>query len=358
MNKKLLALLLCTVMSFVLTACGSKVASMSYDDYNLNDYIKVGKYKGLTVKPYKVSVTSDEVKSDIKSTLKNNAENKKLNKSTKLKDGDTVNIDYVGKINGKKFDGGSAEDTDLELGSDSFIDGFEDGLIGKSVGDKVTLDLKFPSDYSNSDVAGKAVAFTVTINSATRSVTPTEEEYVKNTGTYKSVAEYEKAVKKKLKNKKEEEAIEDQKKSLWSDALDDSKVKKYPKREVDAYVEFNSEQLDTMAKKYGTTRAKLIKSQGYDDEADFKKVNKDSSRLRVKQEMMIEWIAAKENITYTKKESKAMLKKLKKQGYDEDSIASSTGRNASDYVHIELLYEKVLDFLLDNAKNEGSAKTY
>ena len=134
--------------------------------------------------------------------------------STGIKEGDTVNIDYVGKKDGKKFDGGSAEGYDLEIGSGSFIDGFEDGLIGKKIGDKVKLELTFPEDYGEASLAGQDVVFNVTINSATRMTVP---EYdlanVKNTTEYDSIAAYEKAVEKE--NYKEKEAEEMYLGSAW-----------------------------------------------------------------------------------------------------------------------------------------------
>ena len=83
---------------------------------------------------------------------------------TTVENGDIVNIDYVGKVDGEEFNGGSATGQHLEIGSGSFIDGFEDGLIGKNVGDTVDLNLTFPDSYSNTDLAGKDVVFTVTIN--------------------------------------------------------------------------------------------------------------------------------------------------------------------------------------------------
>ena len=88
-----------------------------------------------------------------------------------VKDGDTVNIAYVGTIDGEEFDGGSADSYDLTIGSDSFIDGFEDGLIGKHYGETVKLNLKFPDDYGKEDLAGKNVVFTVDINSIKRTLT-------------------------------------------------------------------------------------------------------------------------------------------------------------------------------------------
>ena len=356
--KKKITILLAAVMVLALTACGQGVSSMSYSDYDLEEYLDVGQYKGLKVSPYAVSVSNDEVKTEMDKVLKEAAKSSDLKKGDKIKDGDTVNIDFDGKVNGKPFEGGTSSGYDLTIGSGALIDGFEDGLIGKKVGDKTKLDLTFPKDYSQENLAGKDVVFSVTINSAKRPDTPTAEEYVKASDDYDSVEAFKKSIKKKLSNEREETAIKEQKQAIWSDALDNTKVKKYPEREVEAYKELNSKQIDTYAEQYKITREEMLKQYGFNSEEDFQSVNEDSSKLRVKQEMLIEYIAAKEGLEYTDEEAESMLQNMKSSGYDEEAIAKQTGRTAEDYIHIELLYEKVLDFLLENAKVKGVAKEY
>ena len=355
MKKKTIAGLLCGVALLVLASCGY---SMSYEDYDLNEYLKVGEYKGLTVAPYSISVTDDEVQEQIQSNLKAAAKDTKLDKNTAIADRDTVNIDYTGKVDGKKFDGGTAEKQDLTIGSGSFIDGFESGLIGHKKGETVTLNLTFPEDYSEESLKGKDVTFTVKINSATRSVVPElNEEFVKENSEYKTVKEYTGAFEKLLYNEKETEAINNQKTTLWSAALDNTEVKKYPEKELNHYMEFNSEQLDQTAKQYGVSREDMLKQYGLDDEKDFEATNEDSSKLRVKQEMLIQYIADKEKLSYTEEEKEKLIENFEAQGYDADAIEQQTGRTVNDYAHIELLYEKVLDFLLDNAKITGEPTT-
>ncbi len=343
------ALVLCVVMaaSVCLSSCGTDV---SYDDYNLKEYIKVGDYKGLEAAAYSISVTDDDVETAIQSALEEAATDTELEKGEAIADGDVVNIDYTGKVDGKKFDGGSAEGYDLTIGSGSFIDGFETGLIGKTVGEKTKLNLTFPDDYSSEDLQGKDVVFTVKINSATRQTVPTlDEDFVKNTTDFDTVEEYKADLEKQLYNEKEDEAISDQKSTLWSALMDNVKVKKYPKRELNYYIEFNSEQMDTMAEEYDMTRDEFLSAYGFGDEDEFAATNKDSSKQRVKQEMIIEYIAQKEGLECTKKEKEAQIEKYENAGYDEKTIKTQTGRDMDDYVEMELLYEKILDLLLDNA---------
>ena len=131
------------------------------------DYVDLpADYASLTVEVEPVAeVTDEQVEELIDSQRNARRELQEVTKRTKVQSGDVVNIDYVGRIDGEEFDGGSAEGYDLEIGSGSFIEGFEDGLIDQKVGDTVTLELTFPEDYGDSTKAGVDAEFEVTINS-------------------------------------------------------------------------------------------------------------------------------------------------------------------------------------------------
>ena len=349
MKRKLFVAAVCVLAMAGLTACGG--SSVSYDKYDLDEYIKVGEYKGLTVAGYEVEVTDDEIDTRIEQELEEAASSQEVAKGSPVKEGDTVNIDYVGKKDGKKFDGGSAEGYDLEIGSGSFIDGFEDGLIGKKIGDKVKLELTFPEDYGEASLAGQDVVFNVTINSATRMTVPEYDlDYVKNTTDYDSIAAYEKSVEKEIYKEKEAEEISNQQTELWSKVLEDTEVIQYPEKELDYYIQFNSDQMDDMAEQYGVSREDMLANYDFGSEEEFAAVNEDSSKLRVKQEMLIEYIADKEELKYTDEEAEEMIASFEQMGYDEEMVKSQTGHDMDSYVRIELLYQKVLEFLLDNAK--------
>lgn len=354
MKKKIFIFTVLIVMSIVFTGCGS---AMPYDNYDLDDYIKVGKYKGLKVDGYTVKVTENDIDTYIQSTLEASPKTEKLEKGDAIEDGDTLNIDYEGRIDGKKFEGGSNESDELTIGSDKFISGFEDGLIGKTVGDEVELNLTFPENYDNKKLRGKDVVFDVKINSATRETIPEYDlDYVKENTKYKSLKAYENAVAKQLYTEKETEAVNNQKTTLWSEALENTKVKKYPEEELEYYIQFNSDQIDEMAKTYGMKRKEMLSSYGFGNEKEFKAVNEDSSKMRVKQEMLIKYIADKEGLEYTDDEKEALIADFEKQGYDAEAVESQTGREIDEYVHIELLYGKVLDFLLEKAEITETSK--
>lgn len=153
----------------------------------------------VTVSPME-NVTQEEVDSTINQALEENL----TSVQDAAKEGDTVNIDYSGTIDGKKFDGGTAEKQDLKLGSGQFIPGFEDQLIGKKAGDTVTVKVTFPEKYQNADLAGKAAEFEVKVNEVKRQPELTDE-WVKNYDgtTAETVESYRDQIREQLQNRKE-----------------------------------------------------------------------------------------------------------------------------------------------------------
>jgi len=347
--KKIICLSIIISM-LLLTACGSDVNL--YEGLDLSDYLKVGEYKGVKAEKVEVKVEKSEIGDAIVEALKAATKEVELSKGDEVKTGDTVNIDYVGKVDGKKFEGGSAKGQELSLGSGTYIDGFEEGLVGHKVGEKnIELALAFPPNYSAEELQGKDVVFTVKINSATRDEQPEyNDAFVKTLGDYKNTEEYEKAVEEQIYKKKKEEAEQNQKTEIWSQVLADTKVKQYPEDVVTHYIESFDKQIDYYADKQGIDRQDFIaKYYGVSTEKELKKQLKDYAQTLVKQEMLIEYIAEKEGISYTEEEAEKLQTDIETQGYTDETVEIETGRTMEQYVHIELLYEKVLNYLQNNA---------
>lgn len=349
MKKKISILVLCliTAVSMLgLTGCDS---NDPYGSIDLSQHIKVGKYKGLKVEKVTVKVKKKDIADAVNQALEAAKKNEDLDEGTKVKSGDTVNIDYVGKVDGKKFDGGSAEGYDLVIGSGSFIDGFEDGLIGKKVGQsKIKLHLAFPPTYQEKSLQGKDVVFAVKINSAKRSVTPEyNNDFAKSQGDYKTTKQYEKALKKQIYKQKKNQAVAAQQSDLLSQVLKKTKVKKYPSEMVDKYVEVINTQIKSYAQQYSTDE-KTIMAQMFG--VTTKKELKGIAKNYVKEEMTVAYIAEQEDLKYTDEEAEKLREQLENYGYDEKSIEEVTGRTMDECVHTELIRQKVLEFLYDNAK--------
>ena len=171
MRKKIVSLLLTAALAASLAGCSS--SDKAYlKNIKASNYVDVCDYVGIEIELAQPSVSDEEVESAIESDLSSDTYNEEVTDRDDVQDGDIVNIDYVGTLDGEEFDGGSSEGYELEIGSGTFIDGFEEGLIGCTVGETVDLDLTFPEDYSSEDLAGQDVVFTVTINSILQEVVP------------------------------------------------------------------------------------------------------------------------------------------------------------------------------------------
>ena len=178
---------------------------VSVDD--VSKYVTIGQYKGLSLDKTVEAVTDDMVDGRIKEELQNKAE--EVTEGS-VQNGDVVTINYVGTKDGVAFDGGTATDAQLTLGSGQFIDGFEDGVVGHNIGDTFDLDLTFPENYGNEDLAGQAVVFTVTLKGISQTDVPElTDEFVQSVSdTSKTVEEYKKEIKKSLKKKRQRKPAE------------------------------------------------------------------------------------------------------------------------------------------------------
>ena len=327
-----------------------------YANYDLAEYVTVAEYAGLDVDGYTISVTKDEIDARITENLKAAGETKTDETGT-VEKGDTVVIDFVGKVGGEAFEGGTAEDYSLTIGSGSFIDGFEDGLVGVEVGKTVDLDLKFPEDYGSEELAGKDVVFTVTVKSREYMVVPVlDDAFVKENSEVETVAEYKDLIKDQLYAEKEAAAIKKQKDTLWGAIVSGSEVIKYPDKELGDIVDDTIAEYKDNADQYGMEYVDFLQQYvGVEDEEDFNAQVEEYAKMLVKEEMILYTIAQKEDLSFTKDEYKQFITDtLAEYGYTEESFEETQGKTyedavGKDAIRRQLLLEKVKDFVLESA---------
>ena len=369
MNKKLLigsgvVVAIVAVIAIILVFVNNKQPK-EYN-YDLSKYVKVGNYKGLEYTSQKASVTDEEVDVEIQRRLQKAAKTEN-SKTGKVENGDTINISFVGKIDGKEFEGGSSESTDITVGTTQMIDGFVEGLIGKNVGESVTLNLKFPDDYGKTDLQGKAVEFKVTINSKKKiSVPKLNKEFVKKNSKYTTVKEYKEGVKKELLNQKQKSIDSTVKQELWSRIINKSKAKKYPEKELnEAMSQANKleESYKAQAQNYGMQWETYLKTVMRTDKKGFEKLKQEYAKNIVFNRMVMYSIARSENISLSNREyKKEILKILEDNGYDEDSFKKAFGKDIETYADEQnwrqkILFDKVLDKVMKDGK-KVSQKEY
>ncbi len=226
---------------------------------------------------------------------------------TTVEDGDTVDIDYVGTMDGEEFSGGSAEGYELTIGSGIFIDGFEDGLIGHEVGETVDLDLTFPEDYGSEDLAGQDVVFTVTINGIMEETTITydelTDEYVEsNFGSYgmTTVDDLLDDVELTLEESNES-AEESEVQELVLDKLVNESEIEFPDDLVDTRVDTYFDQIAEEAEEYGMDYEEYVTTYSeYDDVDEFEEASREMMEEYIAEELVLEAIVADQQISISR----------------------------------------------------------
>ncbi len=355
MKKRVISLgligVLCMGSMLFMTGCGEKAP---YEGYDLSEYVTVGEYKGLEYEKTKVKVSQSEIDEEIESRLEAAAETKSVKKGV-VEDGDTINVAFEGKIDGETFEGGSSDSYDITVGSTPMIDGFVEGLVGKDVGETVTLDLKFPEDYGKEDLNGKDVVFTVTINSKKVEEVPEYGlDFIKANSDYDNFDDYEASVKADLKVKKEMDADSEIKSGLWEQIVTASEIIKYPV-EKDNMIETTMNSFKKTAADNDMEWEAYLEQIGYSEE-DLTAQVTSYAETKVFQEMIVYSIAEAEGLEVTTQEyEEYMQNMLTQSGLDAETFESSYGMTIEAYCEQEglrasMLLNKVMDKVIEYAK--------
>ena len=319
----------------------SAVRLVSVSD--VSKYVTIGEYKGLTLDRSSVTVTDDDVQAEIDYNLEENGT--EVNDGT-VEEGDSVTINFTGTIDGKEFDGGSAEDYDLVIGEGGMIDGFEDGIIGMKKGETKELDLTFPDDYYEESVAGKPVVFKVTLQKFTR---PSElnDEWVAANTEYKTVDEYRAAVKKELEENETKSADYDLYSNAWSEVLANSEVKEYPEEDVDKAVEAYKKLNENYVKEAGMEMSDFLKAQGMSEE-DYEEDCQQYAESKVEQNLIVQGIMDAEGLSINDEETQKLKDDLIEE-YGFASIDEMIETYGEQEVNESLALLRVERFIVENA---------
>jgi trigger factor len=308
--------------------------------------VELGDYKKLGVKKEAVKVSKKEVKETIDRILKNFAEKKKVEREAK--NGDEVIIDFLGKKDGVAFDGGKAEKFPLELGSKSFIPGFEEGLIGKKAGDELSLDLEFPKDYHAKDLAGAKVVFEVKIHEVRENVEPEiNEEFLSKLGDFKTKEEFEKQIEEDLKTQKQAEADEKFKDKLVKKLAEVSKV---PVPEILLEDQKRSIEMDMQQNLMysGLSLEDYLERMGKTREEWLEKDVKEAAEMRVKSGLALAELSKVEKVKSDTKELDARITQLKEQyGNSKEVKKQLSSDDVRRNLANQILTEKTIDLLVE-----------
>ena len=307
--------------------------------------VELGDYKKLGVKKEAAKVSKKEVKETIDRILKNFAEKKKVEREAK--NGDEVIIDFLGKKDGVAFDGGKAEKFPLELGSKSFIPGFEEGLIGKKAGDELSLDLEFPKDYHAKDLAGAKVIFEVKIHEVRENVEPEiNEEFLSKLGDFKTKEEFEKQIEEDLKTQKQAKVDEKFKDEIVKKLAEVSKV---PVPEILLEDQKRSIEMDMQQNLMysGLSLEDYLDRMGKTREEWLEKDVKEAAEMRVKSGLALAELSKVEKVKSDTKELDDRITQLKEQyGNSKEVQKQLSSDDVRRNLANQILTEKTIDLLV------------
>ncbi len=305
--------------------------------YTALDYVELGDYIGLEVDVNAFTVTEDDVDTEAEALIRDSED---LWESVDtVRTGDEVNIDYVGTLDGEEFEGGSAEGYSLEIGSGTFIDGFEDGLIGAHTGDTLDLDLTFPEDYFSEDLAGQDVVFTVTVNEILQAPELTDETVEEYTsGAYTDVESFKDYIRSALQAEADYYTEYYTQQDILAALEDCSTITGYPEDLIQYTID---EFVDVYGEDY-------LEAYGYSDEDSLREL----AESYVEPELLLQAVAETEDMTLTDEEYQEGLELYAENyGYDtaEEFEEAYIGIYGEETLYDSIMDDKVMKFLEENA---------
>jgi len=312
--------------------------------------VKLGDYKNIEVEKVEYNVTDEDVERELKAIQEMNA--RIIDASDReTKEGDILTIDYKGFVDGEQFEGGTAEKQRLEIGSKTFIPGFEEQLIGKKKGDTVEVKVTFPDEYFEESLKGKEATFEVVIHEVKEKELPElDDEFAKDVSEFDTLEEYKNNIREKLeKDAKEKEKLEFENKVI--DKVIDSSEVDIPEVMVEHQVEHEIEEFNYRLRMQGLDLDKYLQLTGSKLE-DLKKQLKPIAERRVKTDLVFEAIGKSENIAVTDEDIDKELDKIAKEYNQENVEQFKENMKKGDLGFLEagIIRDKVIDILINNAK--------
>ena len=318
--------------------------------------VALGKYMGVTVTKIDTSVTEDEVEAELENQRNTNARTVTVT-DRPVKEGDTAVIDFEGFVDGVAFDGGKAENHSLEIGSHSFIDTFEDQLVGKNAGDEVEVNVTFPEQYQAADLAGKPAVFKVKINEIKAKELPElNDEFAQDVAGVDTLAEYKEELKKNLTEKKENEAKKTKEDEAIQKIIDKSKMD-LPEAMIDTQCETMVNEFAQRIAQSGLSMDQYLQFSGMTVD-QLKEQVRPEAETRIKSSLVLEQIAKEENIEVSDEDINAEIEKMAKAyGMEADKLKEYMGDSEKESMKRDLAITKAVDLIMENVKERAKAKT-
>lgn len=324
-------------------------------EYNAADYVSLEQYTGMDVEVQDGVVTDEEFEQILQQLLQGFATPEQIT-DRETKEGDTINFDYSGAIDGVTFQGGTATGQTTTLGAGGWIDGFEEGLIGKPCGEEFVVDAFFPDNYGNEELNGKTAQFTMKINyiEGEKIVPELTDEFVKGLEDYTcgTVEEFKTVYRAELDEQKSSYMEEEAKNAMWAGLIEKASYSGYPEGYLEAYIQDMIASYTGMASAYGYGLEEFVEGMyGYDMET-FNGLVKEQAEQQIKSDLLYHYIADQEGITVSEEDYLAMVQEyMEYYNYDDmTSFVNAYGvENVERQGHADALLTNVMNFCYESA---------
>ncbi len=315
----------------------------------LKPQVTLGQYKGVRVEKADAGVTEDEINAEIDREREKNSRTVDVTDRT-VREGDVATIDFEGFVDGVAFEGGKGTDYPLTIGSHAFIPGFEEALVGAEVGKETDVNVTFPEDYQAEDLAGKPAVFKCTVTRLQEKQLPElDDDFVSEiSGESDTVEQYREEIRKKLAGRKEEEA-----RAKKEEAVVDAII-------ADAQMEIPGPMVETQQRQMVQEYAQRLQYQGISFEQYLQFTGMTSEQLmeqvkpqvmkRIQSRLVLEAVAAAENMSATEEEIEEELKKMgEAYQVEPDRVVELLGKDGRKQVSEDICVRKAADFVVENA---------
>lgn len=318
---------------------------------NVEKYITIADYKGITLDNSVQEVTDDAVENRVAENLKDNSV-EVTDESAVVQDGDTVTINFVGTRDGEAFEGGTGNNYDLVIGSGTMIPGFEEGIVGMKKGETKDVPVTFPESYRSTELAGKDAVFQITVQSFKRPPELTDDWVASNTD-YTTTDDYKASVRTQLEQEAQDQAQSSLRSTAWTTIFTNSEVVEYPEKDVEEAAKTFRSQAEAYAKQGNMELKDFVESQGVSMD-DFEAQCQQYAQAKVKQDLLIQGIMDAEGMTLEDEESLAIQNQLVEQ-YASGDLAALIDTYGQVAVDESIGLMRVQDFIIANANYDQPA---
>ena len=314
----------------------------------LKPEVTLGEYKGIEVEKKEVEVTDEEVEAEINKVRESNARMLDIDDRA-TQDGDTVLIDFDGYVDGKQFEGGKADDYSLVLGSHSFIDNFEEQLVGKNIGDDVEVNVTFPENYQAEELQGKPAVFKVKIKEIkVKELPELDDDFAQDVSNFDTIAEYKEDLKKKLTENKEEALKREREEVVIGKIIENAQMD-IPEQMVDAQTRQMTQEFAQRLSSQGLSIDQYMQFTGLTPQKMIEEL-KPQALKRIQSRLVLEAVVAAENIETTEEELDKEIENMASMYQMEvGKLKEVIGEEEKKQIGLDLAVQKAVEIVTEAA---------